>query len=185
MNTPPKTIYMQWRNDDLGATWTEAPVFNEDAEYIRADVAQAQLAERDARIEVLRIDLKQTRRDETEARRHDAHQLNEIESLQAIIKERDARIAELPALVEAGAQSMDKYKAIIRQLGDKDAELHAIIGQRNRRIAELEALALTLVDELEDSEETVIHEYSGNIANETKQMRAKMNGYRQQIKLQS
>lgn len=44
MSTPPRTIYMQWRDDELGATWTEAPVFDEDVEYVRVDMAQLDAA---------------------------------------------------------------------------------------------------------------------------------------------
>lgn len=50
-NTPPRTIYMQWPGGDMGATWTEAPVFAEDVEYIRADTVAEQLAKRENAIQ--------------------------------------------------------------------------------------------------------------------------------------
>lgn len=95
-----------------------------DTEYIRADVHQAQLDAANKRTERLSIELEQTRKAEVDARYYDSYQMNEIESIQAIIKERDATII-----------------AFQTRVTELRHDLNMVIDQRNAanaRIAELE-----------------------------------------------
>ena len=107
-------------------------VINEHRLYISE--LRAQLDAANERTERLSIELEQTRKAEVDARYYDAYQMNEIESMQAIIKERDATII-----------------AFQTRVTELRHDLNMVIDQRNAanaRIAELEAAqAWVSVDE--------------------------------------
>lgn len=110
MSTPPQTIYMQWRNDKLGATWTEVPVFDGDVAYVRVDAVDKE-AEDLLNKQLATLDALEHLRD----------------VVQAQLAERDARIAELEVALRECA---DDLEAEVR---DRYAPLHPAMEHRYRR----------------------------------------------------
>ena len=145
-NTMPERLYLEegdYRNvyEDSTVPWTGG------TEYIRADVAQSQL---DA-----------ARADAIDERNRQAAY---IAHLQQRIAERDARINELVALVEADAASTETYKRLIRELQKSDDEKHKQLAAANARIAELEAAQqwVSVDERLPDDEDNGVIAWTNN-----------------------